>query len=381
MSLTRYEPRLVSLADLLGGAAGDPTSPDAWCPILVRLGPGERAELEGWSAGHCVRVIDTFERQLDDLAVIRHPAAEPATRRAWRDAVVDGEGGGEALGTWVLLPWERRAVRLLDADDFHALVTDRNRDKITRDEQARLRTRTIGVVGLSVGGEIAATLAQENLCGTLVLSDFDRLDVSNLNRLAAGVADLGLPKTTLVARRILTLNPYLTVEIHPDGVSTGNADAFLGGLDLLVEECDGLAMKPLLREEARRRRLDVVFAADERGFLSVEPYGRHPEGEIFHGLLRRPQLPRESYPSALEHMKALAEWMGGWERISERSRASLERLGRELSGYPQLAGEARLAAAQVAHVARRLLLGEPLPMWWGHLDLDELVGRGEPAAG
>jgi hypothetical protein len=72
-------------------------------------------------------------------------------------------------------------------------------------------------------------------------------------------------------------------------------------------------------------------------------------------------------------MRALTEWMGGWESISERSRRSLVQIGTSTSGYPQLASEARYAAGQIGHVARRLLLGERLPPFIGHLDLAELL--------
>jgi hypothetical protein len=49
------------------------------------------------------------------------------------------------------------------------------------------------------------------------------------------------------------------------------------------------------------------------------------------------------------------------------------RIGDELCGYPQLASEARYAAGQIGHVARRLLLGERIPPYCGYLDLDDLV--------
>jgi hypothetical protein len=253
------------------------------------------------------------------------------------------------------------------------VITDRNRDKLTREEQRFLRTRRVGVIGLSVGGEAAVTLAQEHLCGAIVLADFDQLDLSNLNRLGAGFDDLGRNKAVLVGRRVAKIDPYLDVTLYPEGVSLEDMDAFLDGLDLLVEECDGLGIKLEIRRRARERGLDLVFAADERGFLSVEPYGTHPELEPFHGRIAEPQGPRASYPTALAFMKDLTEWMGGWDQISERSRRSLEKLGTELCGYPQLASEARYAAGQVGHVARRLLLGERVPPFCGHLDLDRLV--------
>jgi len=81
----------------------------------------------------------------------------------------------------------------------------------------------------------------------------------------------------------------------------------------------------------------------------------------------------EAYASPLDFMRALTVWLGGWSAISERSRRSLERIGSELCGYPQLAGEARFAAGQLAHVARRLLLGEKLRPSIGFLDLEEWI--------
>jgi hypothetical protein len=75
----------------------------------------------------------------------------------------------------------------------------------------------------------------------------------------------------------------------------------------------------------------------------------------------------------LAFFKALTEWLGGWDNLSERSRRSLERVGDTLCGYPQLASEARYAAGQLGHVARRLLLGERVAPFVGNLDLAELL--------
>ena len=358
-------------------ALAEPEVPrrDSWRPLVARLQPGEIDAFAALCEAHGVACIDPLDRQLADLAAVRLPAGGERERRDFADGLLEAAGGTEAFGNWVYLPWEAKAVHLLEAGDYFDVITDRNRDKVTRDEQRLLRTRRVGVIGLSVGGEAAVTIAQEHLCGEIVLADFDRLDLSNLNRLGAGFDDLGQNKAILVARRVAKIDPYMGVTLYPDGVTLDDMDAFLDGLDLLVEECDGLAIKLEIRRRARARGLDLVFAADERGFLSVEPYGHHPELPPFHGRIETPQGPRESYPTPLAFMKDLTEWMGGWEQISERSRASLEKLGTALCGYPQLASEARYAAGQIGHVARRLLLGERLPPFFGHLDLDELLPR------
>jgi hypothetical protein len=364
---------VLGIGDFARLIAASSTPPAAsWRPEIVRLLPGELDRFSAVCGEHHILLIDGIDRQLADLAVVRLPAGSAAERERLVGELLGERGDASSYGSWVHLPWERKVVHVLPRDDYFDVITDRNRDKLTRQEQHELRTKRIGVVGLSVGGEAAVTVAQEHLCGEIVLADFDRLDLSNLNRLGAGIDELGVNKAILVARRIARIDPYLKVSVFEEGVTEGNADAFLDGLDLLIEECDDLRLKFDVRLRARARGLDIVFAADERGFLSIEPYGGWPALRPFHGLIEGPQPPREAYPTRLEFMKALTEWMGGWDHISERSRRSLEQVG-VLSGYPQLASEARFAAGQIGHVARRLLLGERLAPFVGHVDLDLML--------
>ncbi len=347
---------------------------ESWRPWIIRLGTEDVDRFQAYCRDRHITLIDTIDRQLMDLATVRLPS--PASIEGRHRFVADALGasrGAATIGNWVYLPWEAKMVHLLEQDDYFEVITNRNRDKITRDEQRLLRTKRIGVMGLSVGGEAAVTVAQEHLCGEIVLADFDRLDLSNLNRLDAGCDDLGHKKAKIVARRIAKIDPYLPVTIFEDGVTATNVGAFLRGLDLLIEECDGLQIKHDVRQLAKGRGVNVVFAADERGFLSVEPYGVWTELRPFHGRIAAPQPAREAFPTPLAFFKALTEWMGGWDNVSERSRRSLERVGDTLCGYPQLASEARYAAGQIGHVARRLLLGESLAPFLGNLDLAELL--------
>ncbi|OLC08105.1 MAG: hypothetical protein AUH42_02315 [Gemmatimonadetes bacterium 13_1_40CM_70_11] len=349
--------------------ASPPTPPaSSWRARFVRLAPGDGGRFAACCREQQVVPLDTIERQLADLAWVRFPGASAAVRERFVADALAAAGSRDAVGAWAYLPWRATVVHLLDRDEYFEVITNRNQDKITRAEQERLRTRRVGVLGLSVGGEAAVAVAQEHLCGEIVLADFDRLELSNLNRLQAGVDELGVRKTTIVARRIARIDPYLTVTVFEDGVTPANVATFLDGLDLLIEECDGLPIKLQVRQLAKARGVNVVYAADERGFLSVEPYAHWPALRPFHGLVERPPLPRESYPTPRAFMDALTEWLGGWDNISERSQRSLERVGETLCGYPQLASEARYAAGQIGHVARRLLLGERLRSFVGNLD-------------
>jgi hypothetical protein len=342
--------------------------------FIFRLTLDDVERFEALCRERRLTIIDTIERQLADLALVRLPSAHrSAERDRFAEQAAASKGARASYGVWVYFPWEAKAVHLLAPDDYFDVITNRNQDKITRDEQIRLRAKRVGVVGLSVGGEAAVTVAQEHLCGEIVLADFDRLDLSNLNRLNAGCDELGLRKTA-----IAKIDPYLKVTVFGEGVTAENAGQFLDGLDLLIEECDNPQIKRGVRLFAKERGVNLAYAADERGFFSVEPYRDFPELDPFHGRITQPQQPRERYSTALAFFRALSEWIGGWDNLSERTRESLVRISDDLCGYPQLASEARYAAGQIGHLARRLLLGERIPPYCGYLDLDDLVPSARP---
>ena len=90
--------------------------------------------------------------------------------------------------------------------------------------------------------------------------------------------DLGVNKAVLAARRIAELDPYLTVRVFTAGLTDDTVNEFLDGLDVVVEECDSLDMKAMVREEARARRLPVLMATSDRGLVDVERFDLDPTG-------------------------------------------------------------------------------------------------------
>lgn len=188
-------------------------------------------------------------------------------------------------GRWAYYPWRRAVVAVLGPRGFRAVRLDRNRNNITSAEQDRLATLRVGVAGLSVGHVIAHTLAAQGLCGRLRLADFDHMELSNLNRVPATVFDLGVNKACVAARRVAELDPYLPVEVFAAGLTFDTVDAFLDGLDIVIEECDSLDMKTVLREGARARRIPVLMATSDRGLVDVERFDQEPQRPILHGLL------------------------------------------------------------------------------------------------
>ncbi len=349
---------------------------DDWRPTGFAIDAGATDVLRRHCLISGIRMLDAIGRQLEELAATRFPGApQREEARAFVEQSIAAAGDAGAVGVWWYYPWLQTVVHLLAEDDFRAVITNRNQDKLTAEELQLLRTKRIGAIGLSVGGEAAVTVAQEHLCGEIWLADFDGLDLSNLNRLGAGVDELGDNKAVIVARRIARLDPYIRVQIFPEGVNESSVEAFVGDVDLVLEECDSLPIKGLVREAARRLGINVLYAADERGFVSVEPYANEPSLTPFLGDVPDAHRSRADFSSSQEFYRALTAWLGGWDAISLRSQESLAAIGSRLCGYPQLASEARFAAGVVGHIARRLLLGERVSPFQGHLDLDRFIAN------
>jgi hypothetical protein len=306
-----------------------------------------------------IEVVDRFDEQLAAFrAILPRTAVEPEAEAP----------------RFVHYPWRGTVARLLGPEAFRALRLDRNRNKITREEQTHLGELRIGVVGLSVGHAIAHVLAMEGICGTLRLADFDRLELSNLNRIPATVLDLGLNKAVVVARRIAELDPYLEVEVVQTGLDADNLDRFVDGLDIVVEECDSLDMKALVRESARRAGVPVLMETSDRGLLDVERFDLEPNRPLFHGLLGdidAAELAGLSTQDKVPHVLRILDA----DQLSSRMAASLAEIDETLSTWPQLGGDVMLGGATIAAAVRAIGRGEALPSGRGRVDLPAMVAN------
>jgi molybdopterin/thiamine biosynthesis adenylyltransferase len=313
----------------------------------------DKAELDRLRADPLIEFIDQSGAQLEEARGLLPPPDPKLVAEPCR---------------WVYYPWRRTVVAVLGPRAFRAVRLDRNRNMITAEEQARLAALRIGVAGLSVGHVIAHTLAAQGICGELRLADYDSLELSNLNRVPATVFDLGANKAEVAARRIAELDPYLPIRVLTAGLSVDTVDEFLDGLDIVVEECDSLDMKVMVREGARARGIPVLMASSDRGLLDVERFDLEPERPILHGLLgdldfaRLPQMSsREKVPYLLRFLEA--------EQLSPRLAASAVELDRQLSTWPQLAGDVVLGATAVAEAVRRIGVGEALRSGRARIDV------------
>jgi len=233
---------------------------------------------------------------------------------------------------------------------------------------------------LSVGHVVAHALAAQGLCGHLRLADFDDLELENLNRVPATVFDLGLNKAFVAARRIAEVDPYVDVQVAVSGITSDSIDRFLDGLDVVVEECDSLDIKVLVREAARARRIPVLMATSDRGLVDIERYDLDHTRPILHGLLGNMDAATLAGLTSRDKVPHVLRILDG-AQLSARTAASLVEVGESLSTWPQLAGEVYLGASVIADAVRRIGLGEKLPSGRVRIDIgNTLQAAEEPAA-
>lgn len=375
------------LEDLLSRAESDRKVQDEAVPVFFSLAtPDGRAALERAFAEERVAFVhDTLAAQLGELVETRNPDRKLPPAEIAERAKAHAGADLSRYGSWVLFPWSKRLVHILPESEYEELRTSRNRNKITRAEQDALRRLRVGVAGLSVGQSTAVTLALEGVGGHFRLADFDTLSLSNMNRLRAGAHEIGVMKTSLVAREIYEINPYVTIEVFPRGIVDDTLPAFFGTdepLDLLFEECDDLKMKVLLRTEARARKIPVLMETSDRGLFDVERFDREPSRALFHGLVGDLDPEKLVGMSTYEKVPIVLGIIGA-KTMSRRMAASLVDIDATLKTWPQLASAVALGGAINTDAARRIALGKFQGSGRYFVDIEKIVsdGRAEELAG
>jgi molybdopterin/thiamine biosynthesis adenylyltransferase len=340
---------------------------DSWQPVFFRLAEeSDAAALEKLlSDNPNVVVRDQIMLQLKDLVKLENPK-KTLTEEEYQDLIQAKLNGlpSAHYGVWVYYPWKREIVHLLDEEEFIRVRTIRNAYKITFEEQAILRTKKIGVIGLSVGQSAAIAVAMERIAGEIRLADFDHIELSNLNRLRANVQNIKTKKTLVVAREIAEIDPFIKVQIYSEGINQQNVEQFLDGhtkLDCLIEECDSIAIKILARKVARRKQIPVVMDTSDRGLLDIERFDQEPGYPILHGLVDE-NASFEFLQSLITSEQKLPFIVpfSGLETLSKRMKASAMELGISITTWPQLSSDVTYGGVLCALACREILLGKSI---------------------
>src|SRR3989344_3664433 len=223
----------------------------------------EKDRVDDFLANHPNFVmIDAFVRQIKELFFIDNnqfigfPKEEAYKSQEFLKYSSDKSGSH----VFIYYPWNNHIVKCVDSSDYYRLKTNRNQDLITAEEQKKLYDYRVAVLGMSVGSNIAFVLTQAGISREIYLADMDDLDTTNLNRILAGVHQIGLNKAVIAARRIYEDNPFAEVNILPEGIDSSKLESLLKNnkIDCIVEEVDDLRIKIEVRKLALEYKKPVV---------------------------------------------------------------------------------------------------------------------------
>ena len=143
---------------------------------------------------------------------------------------------------------QERVMRTPSEAEFDAVKDERFSPQIYE----KLKRAKVAIAGLGgLGSHIAVMLARSGV-GHLHLVDFDRVDLSNLNRQVYGVNELGELKTEALKEILLEINPYINVSFEK---------ALFDGFNLVCEAFDNPKAKAMLVSELLSRDAETIIVS------------------------------------------------------------------------------------------------------------------------
>lgn len=116
--------------------------------------------------------------------------------------------------------------------------------QIDVDGQLRLKHSRALIVGLGgLGSPVALYLAAAGV-GELHLADFDRVDLTNLQRqIAHDTHSIGQSKVDSASQRLLAINPQIRLQTHRRALDADSLAAAVGAVDLVLDCSDNFATR------------------------------------------------------------------------------------------------------------------------------------------
>jgi len=132
-------------------------------------------------------------------------------------------------------------------------------------------------------------------------------------------------------------------------------------LNVIIDEVDNLAIKYLLRVEAKKRKLPLVMAADngDNSIVDVERFDLNAKTAFFHGRLGTITFQQLKNLNKFETGRLITRHLG-LKNVTPNMLASLTEIGKSLVSWPQLGGAALLNGSAVAFCVRKIANGQSL---------------------
>lgn len=115
-----------------------------------------------------------------------------------------------------------------------------------------LKKFKVGIAGAGgLGSNCAASLARSGV-GTLLIADFDKVELSNISRQFYFIDQIGMMKTTALKENLKRIRPEMNVVIHQTVLTEKNIPSVFSDCQVIVEAFDRADMKQMLVETVQK---------------------------------------------------------------------------------------------------------------------------------
>ncbi len=154
--------------------------------------------------------------------------------------------------------------------------------------QQHLLNARVLVVGLGgLGSPVAMYLAAAGV-GTLVVADFDAVDLSNLQRQILHSSErIGMPKVDSAVQGLAALNPEVRIQGYKGSINEDTLPDLLCGVDAVVDGCDNFATRFAVNEACFRAGIPLISGAAIRTEGQVTVFSGKPGGPCYQCLYPR----------------------------------------------------------------------------------------------
>ncbi len=195
-----------------------------------------------------------------------------------------------------------------------------------KEGQKRLGAAHVFMAGVGGLGSSAGIYLAAAGVGKITVCDSDRVELSNLNRQTLyGLADVGMPKAFLAAKRLKEFNPQIEVVPNMAEIDHGGAKKLIEGADLVLDCLDNLETRIAVNRASIATGIPMIFAAcsELTGHLSFLHPPETPCLECF--VSRTPPAVEPPIPGvtpgtmgALQAMEAIKYLLGVGENLTGR---------------------------------------------------------------
>ncbi len=351
-------------------------------PMKINLAnKGETKDLYSFLEKQNIPLVNTIKAQLSEYLEI-HTKYHKKTKESFTDFETNiNDSNTEVTGELIFFGWEKKAVfNILDEHMFYELITWRNKEKITNEEQEILATKRIGIIGTSVGSFTCRILAKLGF-KNFNIAEPKNMKPSNAPRMYQdSLRNYSRHKLRPLTESLYEFNPFLNIKPYYDGVNENNIDDFFHinnqKIDILVDAADDGKVKIMMRDYCAENKIPLVTGFDEKGALIIERYDKPElliESKVTHTI---ENLEKLKIDSPQEYVYKLLDFFpGGITNISERQKQTLTMINNNSrGGFSQLAWEASLFASYVSKSVLDIALGKPI-----HgvrlFDLDKMISK------